>query len=146
MIMGTFHSNAIFREKTAGQSRSSEIYFVCQGCEIHLKNLFRLHEWWCPDGTLWITWIVLKSVLFNWLGPISHDILILTLLTTIQAIHSSVVKLKLRLIRFQFWLIAWALTSVSSWKKLPQIFDSERWTEICDILWKICTRYPWSLV
>ena len=35
----------------------------------------------------WITWIVLKSVLFNWLGPISHDVLVLTLLTTIQAIH-----------------------------------------------------------
>ena len=36
---------------------------------------------------LWITWIVVKSVLFNWLGPTSHDILVHPLLITIQVIH-----------------------------------------------------------
>ena len=40
------------------------------------------------EKSKWIAWIVLKSVLFNWLGPTSHDIVILTLLTTIQAIHA----------------------------------------------------------
>ena len=43
---------------------------------------------------LWITWIIMKSVLFNWLGPISRDIVVLSLLTTIQAIHMRDIILK----------------------------------------------------
>ena len=50
---------------------------------------------------LWIAWIVLKSVLFNWLGPISHDIVVHPLLTTIQVIHNKWIVVDFDLFNFK---------------------------------------------
>ena len=70
------------------QIACNEDFMLHRGAKLIKVNYILVVPGTAFDLNLWITWTVVKSVLFNWLGPISHDIIILTLLTTIQAIHT----------------------------------------------------------